>query len=62
MHGDDYFDRIEEWFEELNNGAAPRNRKLVLEDIKQSFASPLFDILEGEPEYEKLKNQLKEMK
>ena len=62
LHGDDYFDRIEEWFEELNIGAAPRNRKIVLEDIKQSFASPLFDILEGEPEYEELKNQLKEIK
>lgn len=63
LHGDDYFDRIEEWFEGLANGTnAPRNRKLILEDIKKSFASPLFDILEGEPEYEKLKNQLKEIK
>lgn len=62
LHGDNYFNRIEEWFDELDNGTnAPRNRKLVLEDIKQSFDNPVFNILEGEPEYGKLKNQLKKI-
>lgn len=62
LHGDDYFNRIEERFEELDNGVnAPRNRKLILEDIKQSFDNPVFNILEGEPEYEKIKIRLKEI-
>ena len=63
LHGDDYFNRIEEWFNELDNGAnAPRNRRLVLEEIKLSFDNPVFNIFEGEDEYERLKNKLKEMK
>ena len=63
LHGDDYFNRIEEWFNELDNGAnAPRSRKLVLEEIKQSFDNPVFSVLEEEPEYEKIKRKLKEIK
>lgn len=63
LHGDDYFNRIEEWFDKLDNGAnAPRNRKLVLEDAKKSFDNPVFFVLEGEPEYERIKNKLKEIR
>ena len=63
LHGDDYFNRIEEWFDKLDNGAnAPRNRKLVLEDAKKSFDNPVFLVLEGEPEYERIKNKLKEIR
>lgn len=59
LHGDDYFNRIEEWFEKTNSTTnAPRDRKLVLEDIKRSFGHPAFTILEGEPEFEILKNKL----
>lgn len=62
LHGDDYFNRLEEWFEQLANGPnAPRDRKVVLEDIKQSLDNPAFLILEGEEEYETLKYKLKEI-
>ena len=63
LHGDDYFTRIEEWFEENSSGtAAPRNRKLVLNDILQSFDHPGFHTLSGNPKFEQLKKEVKEIK
>lgn len=63
LRGDDYFNRLEEWFDELGNGShAPRNKKVVMEEIRQSFDNPAFSILDGELKYESLKNKLKEMK
>ncbi|WP_100065426.1 helix-turn-helix domain-containing protein [Miniphocaeibacter massiliensis] len=63
LHGDDYFTRIDEWIEELDMGKnAPRNKSTVLDDIKKSFDNPQFEILEGNTEFEKIKNKLKEIK
>lgn len=63
LYGDDYFNKLEEWFEQLGNGShAPRNKKVVLEDIRQSFDNPAFDILEEEVKYESLKKKIKELK
>lgn len=63
LHGDAYFNRIEAWFDnELLNGTnAPRNRKVVLEDAKRTLDVPPFTALNGIPEFEKLKNKLKEI-
>ncbi|MBS6195022.1 MAG: helix-turn-helix domain-containing protein [Clostridiales bacterium] len=64
LHGDSYFNRIEEWFDhELDNGTnAPRSRKIVLEDAKKTLDVPPFTLLNGEPSFEKAKNRLKELK
>lgn len=59
LHGDDYFNRIDEWIEKTGSTTiAPRDRKLVLEDIKSSLDHPAFMDLQGEPEFETLKNKL----
>ncbi len=48
LHGDAYFSKIEEWFEAAEGGTiAPRNRQLVLAEVKQSLDIPLFAALEG---------------
>lgn len=64
LHGDAYFNKIEEWFiRELDNGTnAPRNRKTVLEDAKATLDIPPFTALNGVLEFEKLKKRLKEIR
>ena len=64
LHGDTYFNKIEDWFDdELDNGThAPRNRKIVLEDAKRTLDVPPFTVLDGNPEFEKIKRKLKELK
>ncbi len=63
LHGDAYFNKIEEWFDnEFDNGTnAPRDRKVVLEDVKKTLDVPPFTVLNGEPSFEKAKNRLKEL-
>lgn len=59
LHGDDYFNEIEEWFEQTEGGAdAPRDRQLVLEDVRQSFDNPALVILQGEAGFQELKERL----
>lgn len=63
LHGDAYFNKIEEWFGQAQGGTgAPRNRQLVLEEVKYSLDSPLFAFLEGETGFGILKKKLKEIK
>ena len=62
LHGDNYFNKIDEWFNKLASGAAaPRDPKLALESIFHSFEQPVFALLEGEPAFEKLKKKIKEI-
>lgn len=63
LHGDTYFNRIEDWFDnELDNGTkAPRNRKIVLEDAKKTLDAPPFTVLNGMTEFEEIKRKLKEL-
>ncbi len=63
LHGDAYFTRINEWFEELGSGVhAPRNRNVILNDAKQTLSHPAFSFLEGESGFEKLKEALNHLK
>lgn len=63
LHGDRYFTKLDELFEELDLGTMPpRDRKLVLEDVILSLEQPAFTILEGDKEFEQLKKKLKEIK
>lgn len=62
LHGDDYFNLIEFWFKESGLDInAPRDRKLVVEDIKHLYDNPVFAILEKEPDFQKLKKELTEV-
>lgn len=62
LHGDDYFTMLESQFEEFDfQTGAPRNRSLVLKDIKHLYDHPAFAFLADEPEYQKLKNKLMEV-
>lgn len=63
LHGDDYFTRIEEVFEQLDSfGTAPRSRELVREELFRYLEHPSFAVLDGEPEFTRLKNRLKEIR
>lgn len=60
-HGDDYFDRIHTWYENLDIGAdAPRDKRVILDSFLQSFQHPAFAVLETDDEYRKLKKRLEE--
>ncbi|MBQ6806306.1 MAG: helix-turn-helix transcriptional regulator [Lachnospiraceae bacterium] len=56
MHGDDYFDALEEWFDKLALGQnAPRNKKIIYDSMMSVFDTHSFYVLEEEAEYQKLK-------
>ncbi|MCI8483127.1 MAG: helix-turn-helix transcriptional regulator [Lachnospiraceae bacterium] len=55
LQGDDYFDSVEDWFDQLDLGRnAPRHRKIVLESFLQTLEYPAFEILKDEPEYHRI--------
>ncbi len=63
LHGDDYFNSIEAQFAQLGiDERAPRDRKLIVEDIRNLLNNPVFSVLAEEPEYHRLKNKLMEVK
>ncbi len=61
LHGDDFFDCIDEWFSHLDLGAPPpRDEKLVKESMIQAImANPVFSALSEQP---KFKSIIKTMK
>lgn len=59
LKGDNYFNRIEEWFDKLPLKAeAPRNEKVVFESILPAIENPVFSVLFETKEYKNLKNIL----
>lgn len=59
LHGDAYFNRMNEWFEQLDLGPyAPRNRKTVEQSLPQTLTHPAFAALVGDPEFERIKKKL----
>lgn len=59
LHGDEYFDCLEEWIEKLDLGAAPpRNRKTVFESFVESLEHPLFAGLQDNSEFQRIKKSL----
>ena len=60
LHGDWYFDSIIESFKEFGVGLkAPRNRKVILEDVYCSLENPAFANLYKEVNYKEIKDRLK---
>ena len=59
LHGDNYFNRISEWYEQLDIGAdAPRDKRVILDSAVQALSHPLFVILEKDDEFQKMKRIL----
>ena len=59
LHGDAYFDRMDEWFEQLDLGPnAPRSRKTVVQSLPQTLTHPAFAAFMETPEFERLKKKL----
>lgn len=59
LKGDNYFDRIEEWFDKLPLKAeAPRNEKVVFESLLPAIENHVFSVLYETKEYIDLKNVL----
>lgn len=59
LHGDNYFNQIHSWYEQLDIGAdAPMDKRLIYENYIQSFQNPVFELLADNKEYQKLKQSL----
>lgn len=59
LHGDDYFNQISGWYEQLDIGSdAPRDKRVILEDAIQVLHHPAFAGLEKDGEYQNIKNIL----
>jgi tetratricopeptide (TPR) repeat protein len=61
LHGDEFFDSIDEWFNEFDLGAkSPRDEKLIKESMIQSVtANPAFGILTEQPRYKSIVETMK---
>lgn len=60
LHGDDFFYRLDTWFEELDLGAkGVRNEKLVIDSAIAALENPVFLELEQTGKVQQLKNILK---
>ena len=62
LHGDEFFDRIGEWFKELDLGSGPpRGEKVVKESMLQSVTmNPVFTPLHEEAGYKNIISELSE--
>ena len=55
LQGDEYFDRVDEWIENLPLGAiAPRSREFISQNVREAFAHPVFESMRERPEFQKL--------
>ena len=61
LHGDDYFDRLEQWMEQLPLGdGAPRNKAFVRQNAAGALSHPAFSKLKETPEFRSLYKRLSE--
>lgn len=61
LHGDEFFDSVDEWFNEFDLGAkSPRDEKLIKESMILCIVSnPAFEILNGQPRYKSIVETMK---
>lgn len=62
LHGDTFFDSIDDWFEAFELGTEPpRDEKVVKESMLQAIAAnPAFAVLSGEPRYRSIVETMKQ--
>ncbi len=55
LHADDYFTKLDRWFEEFDLGTQlVRDKKVILESAKESLLNPVFEILREEKGFKKM--------
>lgn len=58
LHGDDYFDQVSGWYDQLDLGAeAPRDRRVIMDSFMKTLENPAFAVLEANEEFKRLKNR-----
>ena len=63
LHGDNYFNRLEEWFEEFTlKTEAPRRGKVIIESLVPALENPALELLFDEEEYKELKKKIEKRK
>ena len=64
LHGDAFFDRIEDWIDTFALGKQPpRNLQLVNESLFEGVAgNPAFENLREHPEFKRICNRLRKLK
>lgn len=56
LHGDGYFDRLDDWIEKLELGAEPpRSPKMIQDSLGESLEHPLFVQLQDSREFQRLR-------
>ena len=61
LHGDDYFDKLDQWFEEFNIGTSmPRKKEIVIDGVVKAMKHPAFAGISQEKEFETLLKYLEE--
>lgn len=59
LHGDHYFDRLDQWIEQLTlGGDPPRSQKMLSEHYQETLNHPLFVSFQDNQEFQELKNSL----
>ena len=55
LHGDRYFDRLEEWIEKLPLGdQMPRDKSFIGQNVRAALAHPAFSTIKETEEYRKI--------
>lgn len=62
LHGDSFFDRLEEWFEELDLGRmAVRDRKLIASSAMAVLSQPVFATLSDAGRMERIRERMRRL-
>lgn len=61
LHGDDYFDKMDRWFEDFDLGnGAPRGEKIIKQSMVSTMCdNPAFENLKSNKEFQKLERRLR---
>ena len=62
LHGDDYFTRLDVWFEQLDLGInPPRNPKTVADSLMSTLENPVFAPLKASDRFQSIRHRLEEL-
>ena len=63
LHGDDYFDQLDEWLENLPLGAqAPRDKTFIRQSTVMAFEHPAFACIKDTQQFQKIRNRIQDGK
>lgn len=61
LHGDDYFNLLDEWIDRLPLGSmAPRDKSFIRQSLREAFVHPAFDSIKEREEFKRLVCRLTE--